>query len=374
MTKVFLILSLFIITSCNNHTGKDSKNKFENSYTIKGNIDGRDTGWVFLCRKDTTGLTSLIILDSARVSKSHFYFNGKLARPLIGKIMIKSIKGYYSYTSYFALDNGITVAHLYNDSMANSVITGTPMQESLNTFNKKLYDLEISFDYNFALNRKGIISNDSLNKLQAAFYRDKNDLILKQIKSNPSSITSAFVARLVLPDQPELSTLDAICSALGNANNYYARQLFEVLAAKKQSRPGMQAPSFSFTDIKNRTFTNHSFKGQYLFFDFWASWCAPCREENPGLVKLYDTFKNKGVEFVSISIDMDKKNWETAIKKDKLTWLQACDLEGSQSKIFNEFGLTDIPTNFLIDKEGKIVARDVSVGKLKKILSEKSGD
>ncbi len=374
MTNPFLILILFVFTSCINHKDTASKSSSKNTYTIKGKVDGRDTGWVFLGREDTTSRTPLILFDSAKVSGSHFHFQGELTCPLIGKIMIKNIKGYSSYTSWFALDTGLTDVHLYYDSMANSVITGTPMQERLNAFNKKLYDLEISFDNNFALKRKDVITNDSLNNLQAAFYRDKHDLILQQIKSNPSAITSAFIARLVLPDQADLSTLEAICNALGNANNYYTRHLFEVLAAKKQSRPGMQAPSFTFTDIKNRPFTNHTFQEKYLFLDFWASWCAPCREENPGLVKLYHKFEKKGIQFVGISIDMDKTNWKNAIKKDKLSWIQTCDLKGSQSKIFNGFGLTDIPANFLIDKEGKIVARDLSVEELKKILSEKLGD
>jgi thiol-disulfide isomerase/thioredoxin len=288
--------------------------------------------------------------------------------------MIKSKADYSSYAPYFALDTGVTDVHLYNDSMANSVITVTSLQESLNAFNKKLFDLETSFDKSFALSRKGMITPDSLNKLQEAFYRDKHDLILQQIKSNPSAITSAFVARLVLPDQPDLKTLEAIYNALDNVNNYYARHLLKVLTAKRQSRVGMQASSFTITDNKNRAFTNGSFKGKYLFLDFWASWCEPCREENPKLVKLYEKYANKGIEFVDISIDMDKTNWENAIKKDKLPWVQACDLKGSQSEIFNDFGLYDIPANFLIGKEGKIVGRDLTVEKLEKILNEKLGD
>jgi len=373
MTKIFLILSLFTITSCNNRKDDSSKNKPESTYSIKGKIDGRDTGWVFLGRDDTTGQLPIIVFDSAKISGSYFQFHGDLAKPLIGKMMIRNKEEYSSYTPYFALDTGLTTVHLYNDSMANSVITGTPLQQSLNTFNQKLYDLEISFDNNFALNRKGIITHDSLNKLQDAFFRDKHDLILQQIKSNPSAITSAFVARLILPDQPDLPTLEAVYNALGNTNNYYARNLLKILNAKRQSRIGMQATSFSITDNKNRTFTNNSFKGKYLFLDFWASWCEPCREKNPNLVKLYHKYANKGIEFVGISIDMDKKNWGNAIKKDKLPWIQACDLKGSQSEIFNDFGLYDIPANFLIDKDGKIVARDLSVEKLEKILSEKLG-
>ncbi len=371
MNKNFLLISFFILNSCSNNNV--SKSKSPGTYSIQGKIDGRGSGWVFLGNDDTTGRTPMILFDSAKISGSYFHFHGDLATPVISKIMIKNQASIPSYTSNFALDTGLTNVHLYKDSMANSVISGNPLQKSLNTFNQKLYDLEISFDSNFALNRKGKITTDSLNKLQNIFFRDKHNLILQQINSNPSAVTSAFVAAQVLPDQPDLPTLETICNALGNANNYYTRHLLRVLAAKKQSRPGMQATSFSITDNKNRVFSNDSFRGKYLFLVFWASWCEPCREENTGLVKLYEMYADKAVEFVSISIDMDKTNWENAIIKDKLPWIQACDLKGSQSKIFNDFALTDIPANFLIDKDGKIVAKDLSVAKLQEILSKKLG-
>ena len=260
MTKIFLIFSLFTIIACNGH--KASKGKSKSTYSIKGQIDGKDTGWVFLGRDDTTGRSPMIVFDSAKISGSYFQFHGGLTKPLIGKIMIKNQSAYSSYTPYFALDTGITNVHLYNDSMANSVITGTAMQDSLNMFNKKLYNLEISFDNHFALKRKGMITTDSLNKLQEAFYRDKHDLILQQIQSNPSDIISAFVARLVLPDQPDLKTLESVYNALGNVDNYYARSLLKVLTAKKNSQIGRLAPSFSFSDITHQTFSNHSFKGK----------------------------------------------------------------------------------------------------------------
>ena len=371
MNKFFLILSVFIIAACSSN--KPSKSKSESTYSINGKIAGRDSGWVFLGSDDTTARTPMILFDSAKIDGSYFHFHGDLAKPLIAKIMIKNQSAIPSYTSNFALDTGLTNVLLYKDSMANAVITGTPLQESLNEFNQKLYGLEISFDNSFALNRNGKITTDSLNKLQVAFFRDKHNLILQQIKSNPSAITSAFVAAQVLPDQPDLPTLETICNALGNVNNYYSRHLMEVLAAKNQSRPGMQATSFSITDNKNRTFTNKSFRGKYLFLVFWASWCEPCREENPGLLKLYEMYAHKGIQFVGISIDMDKKNWENAVKEDNLPWIQACDLKGSQCKIFNDFGLYDIPANFLIDPDGKIVAIDLRLAKLEEILSKKLG-
>jgi hypothetical protein len=129
MTKIFLIFSLFTIISCNIH--KAAKNKSQSTYAIKGKIDGRDTGWVFLGKDDTTGRSSMIVFDSAKISGSYFQFHGELEKALIAKMMIKNDLDNSSYTPYFALDTGITNVHLYNDSMANSVITGTAMQDLL---------------------------------------------------------------------------------------------------------------------------------------------------------------------------------------------------------------------------------------------------
>jgi thiol-disulfide isomerase/thioredoxin len=364
----FLIISIFIIISCNNHK-ESSKDQKQKVYRIIGKIQGRDSGLVYLGIYDTSKTKPLIIIDSANVLHSDFEFTGKLQNSMPGKIMIKNFEQGWPYTHYFILDTGLTKVQLFKDSMGNSIITGSASQEQFIAFNKKLYDLEISFQKNFPLYKEGIITSDSFNKIENAFNHKKYDLILNQVKSNPSSVVSSFIAQKNISDEIDFSTFNEICNLLKNKDNYFARYLLKLFDAKKQTSIGIQAPYFRITDSKNKILTKDSFKGKYLLLDFWASWCVPCRDENPNLVKAYKKFKSKKFEIISISSDMDKRNWENAIKKDKLTWIQACDLQGPKSKIIQDFGVLVLPTNFLVDEEGRIIAKDLSGEELEKVLA-----
>jgi len=151
---------------------------------------------------------------------------------------------------------------------------------------------------------------------------------------------------------------ERICYALGNADNYFTTYISSKLAVRKQTIIGMQVPSFEIIDNKNTTFTNDSFKGKYLLLDFWASWCKPCREENPNLVEAYHKYADKGLEVVSLSVDHNKEEWEKAIKEDTLDWIQVC--VGPHSKIEENFGINFLPSNFLIDPHGKIIAKNLT--------------
>ncbi len=217
--------------------------------------------------------------------------------------------------------------------------------------------MEIAFEKCFSLNKQKIIADDSLQILEKAFIRNKHDLILEQIRANPTAITSAFIARTVLTDIIDLPMFEEICNALSNADNYFVRYLSSELAARKRTVIGMQVPFFEIIDDKNRIFTKNSFKGKYLLLDFWASWCQPCREESPNLVKAYNKYADKGLEMMSVSVDHDRSEWEKAIKEDALVWIQVC--VGVHSAIDQDFGVYFFPSNFLIDPQGKIIAKDL---------------
>lgn len=164
------------------------------------------------------------------------------------------------------------------------------------------------------------------------------------------------------------SILKEIYNSIGNKNNYYSHFLLNLITAKQQTQLNKPASNFKIVDNKNRTLTNETFKGKYLLIDFWASWCPRCREENPYRVRAYKKFADKGFEIVGISLDENKKNWEDAVKQDSLSWTQVCDLKGSHSKIVEDFGFIVIPTNFLIDKEGRIIDKNLSDKRIENVL------
>lgn len=122
--------------------------------------------------------------------------------------------------------------------------------------------------------------------------------------------------------------------------------------------------------VNGDTIRLSSFKGKVVLIDFWASWCGPCRTSNRQLAKLYSKYKDKGFEIYGVSFDEGKSAWEKAIKKDKITWVQVNDDTGSASKTANAWDVYQIPTSFVMDKEGKLVAMDPDNKALEKILKD----
>lgn len=119
------------------------------------------------------------------------------------------------------------------------------------------------------------------------------------------------------------------------------------------------APDFSLPDTKGTPVTLAQFRGKTTLIDFWAAWCGPCRRENPNVVAVYQKYKDKGFQVLGVSLDNDKQKWQEAISKDNLTWAQVSDLKNFDSVIVPIYQVEGIPTNFLIDKNGVILAKNL---------------
>jgi thiol-disulfide isomerase/thioredoxin len=365
MKIVILLLILFLSTSCNHHYYPKATVVNEGNYTLYGKIDGKDSGKLYLVHIDTTGKLYQPALDSANITNGFFLFHGKTAKPEPCKIFLKNLDHGWPWTTFFILDSGITTAQLFKDSMYNSIITGNKLQTQFTLFNKKIFELEDTYHKEANIYSKASKNTDSLD---SQFYKNKYDLILNEVKENPESFVSAYLVRRNLDEKMNVGELEEIYNSLGNKNNYYANYLLKLINAKKQTQLNEPAPNFTIVDNKNRTLTNETFRGKYVLIDFWASWCSPCREENPYLVKAYNKYADKGLEIISISLDENKANWEKAVKQDSLKWIQACDLKGSKSKIVEDFGFLVIPTNYLIDKVGRIIDKNLNDERIENVL------
>jgi peroxiredoxin len=145
---------------------------------------------------------------------------------------------------------------------------------------------------------------------------------------------------------------------------------FAGVAAMAQPAIGSATPDISLKDLDGNTVSLSSLRGKVVLLDFWASWCGPCRKENKHLINTYAKFKAKGFEIYSVSLDDDKRAWQQAIKQDRITWLQVNDGGGWDAAIANQWNIQQIPTTYLIDKDGKIIARDVQGKQLESKIKE----
>jgi peroxiredoxin len=202
----------------------------------------------------------------------------------------------------------------------------------------------------------------------------RRELSISFIKQHPDSYVSLVMA---LPNVvegerdtsfvPYYNSLSA--SIRSTKKGVEMRGIIEGL---KAMRPGAMAPDFTQPDTSGKQITLSSFRGKYVLLDFWASWCGPCRDENPNVVKLYKKYKSKNFTILSVSLDRakDRKEWMNAIHNDHLTWTQVSDLKYWKNGAAELYGIQAIPQNFLVDPNGKIVAVNLFGGDLDKQLEK----
>lgn len=204
-------------------------------------------------------------------------------------------------------------------------------------------------------------------------YEELKDKWLKGwVKNNPKSYVAQFY--LINPLSYQLSTeelrtyFDGIDASVNNSVMYAT--LSNKLATLEQSAVGQMAPDFTMNDSLDNPVTLSSQFGNYLLIDFWASWCGPCRMENPHMVEIYNKYHEQGYDVFGVSLDRDRDKWLAAIEKDQLTWNHVTDLGFWNNAAAKLYGVSSIPHTVLIDPNGKIIARGLSGDELEAKLEE----
>lgn len=265
-----------------------------------------------------------------------------------------------------------------SDSLTGAVISGTGLNDTLQLLRNQLADLfkknrEIKDPDYFTVEEKRdtALVNHNKKELENIFYKIV-DIELAFAEKYPNS----YISLDILFNRSRINTyIDKVASIYDHlAENLkqtsQGKIISERIRKKHQVVIGMKAIDFSMKDTKGRTINLSSFKGKYVLLDFWASWCGPCREEHPNLIAVYENYKNKDFTIISVSIDTEKERWIKAIGKDKLVWTQVSDLSGDKGEVYLKYGITSIPTNFLIAPDGIVIAKDLKGEALKSKLSK----
>jgi len=342
----------------------------KNEFSIKGSIAGVEKGKVYL-QKLVNGQPQSI--DTADVVGGKFKFTGKMGIPDI-RILRLNEKDYFA--SFF-LDNASVTVTANKDSLRNSKITGSPTQDvfqiyinEMEKFNKDVVALKQKFD--------GAMSSGNTDEAEKAKVNyqamiDNNKVFTKNfVKEHSNSVVSAYIALVQLAPILDGAELESITSKFApeiSASEYVVK-LKEIVKEQQKTAVGTIAPDFTMNNPEGKPIQLSSLRGKVVMIDFWASWCGPCRQENPNVVRLYQQYHEKGFEIIGVSLDRTKEDWVKAIQDDKLTWIHVSDLQYWQNAAALLYSVKLIPQSYLLDKEGKIIAKGLRNEQLDKKLKE----
>lgn len=336
---------------------------FSQGFTMKGTIDGVKDGKVTLAKrggeKFTTGL-----------DKGSFILKGKIAEPGYFTLSVEGIRG---GLGVFLQNTDFTVkAKKVNNGRADVLeaeeIKGGKAQEVWQNYQDMSAKMGEVFQAETAEFMEAYRAKDEekIKKLEPVYdaaYEKMQEGTFKFIADNSGCIVAAYLlqGQASRIDDPE--KLNGMITKLDPwmANTSYVKGLNETLAVKRKTAVGVMAPDFTQNDPDGKPVSLSDFRGQYVLIDFWASWCGPCRQENPNVVEAYNKFKNKGFTVLGVSLDREngKEDWLKAIKDDNLTWTHVSDLKFWDNVVAKDYGVRSIPANLLIGKDGKILAKNL---------------
>ena len=262
------------------------------------------------------------------------------------------------------------------------------LKDLITIFGKKNFEVErtmADLDSVKQANSADSVVLTATNKKNAAI-QDLNTYLKQFINTNSNATISALAlgwsSRSFSKAEFESSLADLLKKYPDNAvvlslKQNYDQQMAQMAERERQQQSnnanswiGKPAPELSLPDVNGRTVSLASYKGKYVLVDFWASWCGPCRAENPNVVKVHDEFKGKNFAILGVSLDKEKDAWQKAIREDKLAWTQLSDLKFWGSKAVEIFKFEGIPFNVLIDPQGKVVAESLRGEELESKLKE----
>jgi thiol-disulfide isomerase/thioredoxin len=361
-TQIIFIISIVLLFSC-----KPSTSNSDVEYEVIVKADGVYDGLRAYLLKTENGRNKTAT-DTAIVFNGAFRFKGNIKGAEMRTLTIDGVRG---QTSFF-IEPGLINVKIYKDSIHTSKVEGTYNNSVFNDYKDK---------YQEKIEAVETIKTEFLNSKQDVEVLKKlqttGDSLRSQLKNfgyefietNNNSDFSLYILDgltsqkgfdLELADSA-FKTIETSIKTKNESNQLISnriKQKIESSPNKGKIKIGMQAPDFSAPNPEGKQVTLSDIKGKVTIVDFWASWCKPCRIENPNLVKLYDKYHSKGLEIISVSLERGNQKgfWIEAIKKDQLRWYNVSNLKFWQDPIAQTYSVNSIPATFILDENGVLIA------------------
>lgn len=374
MRKItLLITTALVVLSCNNLK--------DNEFLITGTAEGVENGKkVFI---ETQTETGFIAKDTAVIENGKFELKGITEEIDLGFVRIED----ENINLPLILEEGKITVSIKTDTIQNSSIGGTDNNEKFQSFNdeskviarKKGKFEKANIDRITAAKKANDTATvNQIMKEYSVFQEDLNKVSMNFIKKNPDAYLSVlllenFLMRQNLPMDEIKGYFNKIDKSLlktKSAKNI--KKIMDEMAGPSATKieVGSKAPDFAANNPEGKSISLKESLGKVTIIDFWASWCSPCRAENPNVVALYKELHAKGLNIIGVSLDKDGAKWKEAIAKDGLIWPQISNLKYWDEPIAKQYNVESIPATFILDASGTIVAKDLRGAELKAKVTE----
>ncbi|MGA1976432.1 MAG: TlpA disulfide reductase family protein [Bacteroidales bacterium] len=365
MKKIaYLLLMSFLIAGCNSKT----------QFHIKADIKGSDNMTFKLYGLDGR---KFVVIDSAISKNGTFKMTGSVKYPMM---TLLRVTGKNQQEQLFLENSKITITGKI-DSLQAAKVTGSKTQDEFQSFDQAIKPVSQSYNEKYTQYQTAVQSGDTAAANSIEKEGDLLQVKMSQIKkifikNHPSSYFSpTLIQQLSYQMEPE--EIEAQINSLDTnvAKTDIIQTLKERVKAMKTVEVGEKAPDFTLNDVNGNPVSLSSRIGpKLLLVDFWASWCHPCRMENPNVVKIFKEFHKKGFDVLGVSLDMNKEDWIKAISDDKLAWTHVSDLQYWNNAAAKLYAINSIPANFLLDETGTIIGRNLRGDDLVKKVNEILGN
>jgi thiol-disulfide isomerase/thioredoxin len=388
--KQFLNLSIFsfllatLFYSCGSEPENTSveTSDLENNFEISGKIAGASMSKVSVTAQSNRG--TIPVAETTTDANGNYTIVGNIPGLGIYSIMVSN-NPEFALAVPLNLGDKVSISAERNEFATSPIISGTSWSAPLMRFMKEYRKFGKKAE-------QMSVEKDEVKRL-VAFNNARKPLIdfsKSQILKDPGNPVNLLLVSELFPsqqlsfsewDQSNLSVLEKMEKAYvkkfpnSPITQSFSQQIIslsnQVKSEKQISTGTMEAPEIMLPNAEGKSLSLSSLKGKVVLIDFWASWCGPCRKENPNVVRMYAKYKNQGFDIFSVSLDDDPIKWKEAISKDKLVWPNhVSDLKGWQSSVAKQYGVQAIPYTVLLNKEGKIIGTNLRGEKLEQKLLE----